>query len=118
MFIKQTTSTSAITKRVKLMLGALCALTLTVGAIPASAQINATTVNVRIMKYELSTKNGVSRVYKRLEKKARTSCETPGQKALSVRTADQKCATKLLDSFVADLANPRVTKYHEQVTHQ
>jgi UrcA family protein len=70
------------------------------------------------MKHELSTERGVSRVYKRLEKKARSSCDTTGRKALATRQADQICAAALLDSFVIDLANSSVTEYHERSTQQ
>jgi len=96
---------------------ALLAATLLLGSVTVTSAAHAINapkdkVVVEIDKRDLKTDAGVERVYSTLAHKAKASCTTAGAKPISQRMYEQKCAVKLLTSFVENIDNEKLNAYH------
>ena len=95
------------TTTLAIIIGGSVAITTPALASPAT-EIVTTTIDQR----DLATDYGVERVYKALERKAETSCKTPGRVPITVRNFENQCAQQLLEDFVIDVDNGNLTRYH------
>ena len=89
-------------------------LLLTAGlALPASAGTTKTNeVRTTISKAELSTPQGVQKVYKDLRKTAAESCQANDQQTLANRIMSRKCEARLMNEFIDNVAHAELTAYH------
>lgn len=74
-----------------------------------------TQVQLRIDMRDLTTKNGISAVYKQMSRKAELACAVNKQRTLSNKRVARACASDLLASFVSDLDDHRITGYHKSI---
>jgi len=91
-----------------------CIAVMGFASVPAQASIASSgTVSTHIDSYLLNSENGAQRVYEKLGKRAEKSCTTSGHQTLLERRTSAVCTTNLLNDFVADLNDARVTAYHQ-----
>lgn len=92
-----------------------CIAAIGFASVPAQANIvSADTVTTRIDGYLLNSENGAQRVYKKLSKRAQNACTSSGHQTLHDRRINDACAAGLLNDFVVDLNDARVTAYHQR----
>lgn len=70
------------------------------------------TVKAKVDPYLLERKNGVQRVYASLEQQAEQACRRNGNPTLLDKRLSKMCAKNLLNDFVKNLNDERVTAYH------
>lgn len=90
-------------------------LLLTAGlAVPASAgTTQPNEVRTTISKAELSTPQGVQKVYQDLQKTAANSCRINDQPTLANRMVSRKCEARLMNEFIENVAHADLTAYHQ-----
>ncbi len=93
---------------------ATCIAVMGFASAPAYANTRVSdTVTTRIDSYLLNSDNGARRIYKKLSKRAKNACKTSGHQTLHDRRVNDACADGLLNDFVVDLNDARVTAYHQ-----
>lgn len=80
-------------------------------AISTQGEKVTTTIDIR----DLETDRGIAKIYKSLERRAESACETPGTKSVNSRQAEEACTENLLIDFVQDVGDARLTGYHEKM---
>lgn len=84
-------------------------------AAPVSANAaipNLDTVQITINADDLERERGVERVYTKLKKTAERACQTRGRQTLRTAELAASCSANLLNDFVSDLDDQRVTAFH------
>ena len=95
-----------------LMAGLMFSVSAQAGAIPKSNNVVTFTVDIR----DLQTERGIVKVYSQLSKRAWNACRTNGPQSLRSKRASEVCAVNLLGSFIDNMNNQEVTRYHERMT--
>jgi len=92
-----------------------CIATIGLASAPAQASPSSPeTVTTRVDGYLLKSENGAQRVYDKLSNRAESACTTNGRQTLVERRISNACTTNLLNDFVVDLNDARVTAYHQR----
>lgn len=92
-----------------------CIAVMGLASVPAQANVTPTdTVTTLVESDLLNTKNGAKRVYDKLERRADRACKTRGPQSLRDRVLGETCATDLLNDFVVNLNDERVTAVHQK----
>jgi len=95
-----------------------CAVVAAAAFVPAAAHASTQpvqTVTTKIDLRDLQTNYGIQRVYKRLTRKADTSCGVRITAGIANLKASRDCAAVLLSSFIDDLDHDRLTVYHRNM---
>jgi len=74
-----------------------------------------TSITTQVDSYLLKSDKGAQRVYKQLANRAKQACRNGGRQTLLSRRMTDECAANLLNTFVLDLDNVRVTTFHQRV---
>jgi UrcA family protein len=86
-------------------------------SVPVQAKIASTdTITTSIDGYLLTSEAGAQRVYAKLSKIAENSCDSGGHQTLLDRRVNRACTVNLLNDFIVDLGDARVTAYHQRAT--
>ena len=73
-------------------------------------------VSVQINKADLMSEAGTQRIYYRLKQKAETACQAnEGRVSIKQKVAADKCAVRLINGFVTQLNNQRMTAFHQDL---
>ncbi len=63
----------------------------------------------------LKNEKGAERIYVKLSETAKNACMIIGSRSLSDRRQSKACTSDLLNDFIVDLNDSRVTAFHERV---
>jgi|GEM_PF-3219315 len=69
-------------------------------------------VSVKVDIAEIESDRGVARIYEQLRSEAESACVANGVRPLSVKRIEASCTQDLLNDFVGDLNNTRLSDYH------
>ena len=113
MLIKQKENSTNTPSRVKLLAAAVLTAGLAFSAFPANAYIpRDDQVSIRVSSVDLETQNGIQRVYEYMTQEATNACDFSGM-SLKERRIEKKCTADLLEDFVLDLNDKRLTDFHK-----
>ena len=116
---KLTSNLTPIRSGVNLAVAVLLVAGLSMVIIPASASVPANDiVKAKVNPYLLERENGVQRVYVSLEKQAAQACRSGDRASLRKTQLSTECTANLLNDFVLDLNDARVTAYHSRAIAQ
>ncbi len=85
--------------------------------IPANAAIpKADRVETRVRVVDLQTEDGLNRVYDQLLRQAEKECAPVRRTILSERQIAEACTADLLNDFIVDIGNEKLTRIHQEKT--
>lgn len=113
MLIKHNKKSTSTRIGVNAVMTAAIALGLGMSAVPANAYIpRGDEVKISFNIDDLSQPNGVERVYEMMTKEAARACKTDGHRSLEVKRLTEMCTADLINDFVVDLNDTRLSRYH------
>ena len=104
-----------MTKRFNVKTIAITLAALGTAIAPAAFAAPSDDVSVTIDTRYLETDWGVEKVYNILSSKAESACVSGSSRSISARKFENDCTSDLLDDFIQDLDDEKLTSYHSNM---